>query len=312
MKAFNEVAKQGKLTLGLVFPIEAYKGSIASMKDQEHLAQRAEALGFKALWFRDVPFNDPTFGDAGQLYDPWVYMTHIMNHTKNIALASGSVILSLRHPVHTAKSLASLQLLSNGRIFLGVASGDRPNEYPAFNRDLKDKSELFRESFAYLKALQNPFPKFESKHFGTLNGSIDLVPKYEHPTPLLVTGHSGQNLDWIAENADGWLYYPRDFNFLKRSLSDWNRSLEKAGHSWKPYMQSLYIDLLEDEKTMPQGIHLGFKSGTDFLVSYLKNLETHGVNHVILNLKYGSRPANEVIEQLGEMVVPHMNYQVKG
>lgn len=94
MKAFNEVAKQGKLTLGLVFPIEAYKGSIASMKDQEHLAQRAEALGFKALWFRDVPFNDPTFGDAGQLYDPWVYMTHIMNHTKNIALASGSVILS--------------------------------------------------------------------------------------------------------------------------------------------------------------------------------------------------------------------------
>ena len=119
------------------------------MKNQEVLAQRAETLGFKALWFRDVPFHDPSFGDAGQLYDPWIYMTHIMNHTSKIALATGSIILPLRHPVHTAKSLASLQLLSGGRVLLGVASGDRPSEYPAFNQDLNQKGALFRDSFGY-------------------------------------------------------------------------------------------------------------------------------------------------------------------
>jgi len=112
MATISKIAAKGKLTLGLVFPLEAYYGSIAKMENQENLAKRAEELGFKALWFRDVPFNDPNFGDAGQLYDTWVYMTHIMNQTSEIALGSASIILPLRHPVHTAKSINSLQILS--------------------------------------------------------------------------------------------------------------------------------------------------------------------------------------------------------
>lgn len=307
MGTYDRVIEKGKLSFGLVFPIEAYKGSVATMEHQEVLAQRAERLNFKSLWFRDVPFHDPTFGDAGQLFDPWVYMAHIMNHTKEIALATGSIILPLRHPVHTAKSLASLQVLSKGRILLGVASGDRPSEYPAFARQLDLKSALFRESFAYLKALQGHFPVHNSAVFGNLNGTLDMVPKYNKTTPLFVTGHSGQSLDWIAENADGWLYYPRNFDFLKRSMQDWHDSLERTQQPWKPYMQSLYIDLLEDSKAMPKPIHLGFQSGTDFLLSFLKNLENHGVNHVILNLKYGSRPAETVVEELGELIVPHFS-----
>ena len=304
MSSFESVAKQGKLSLGLVFPIESYQGSLPSMKNQEVLAQRAETIGFQALWFRDVPFHDPSFGDAGQLYDPWVYMTHIMNHTSKIALATGSIILPLRHPVHTAKSLASLQLLSGGRVLLGVASGDRPSEYPAFNQDLNQKGALFRDSFGYLKKLQESFPIHHGSTYGTLNGTIDLVPKLKYTTPLFVTGHSGQRLDWIAEHSDGWLYYPRNFDFLKESMKAWHESLEKMQQPWKPYMQSLYVDLLPESKAGPKPIHLGFQSGIDFLGSYLKNLEHHGVNHVILNLKYGSRPASEVLEELGEQLLP--------
>ena len=50
---------------------------------------------------------------------------------------------------------------------------------------------------------------------------------------------------------------------------------------------------------------MGFRSGKDYLIMFLKALEEAGVNHVILNLKYGSRPAQEVIEELGEFVLPH-------
>ncbi|MEM8510086.1 MAG: LLM class oxidoreductase [Bacteroidota bacterium] len=305
MRNFSEVATKGKLTLGLVFPIASYPGAIAPMENQELLAQRAEAFGFKALWFRDVPFLDPAFGDAGQLYDPWVYMTHIMHHTKTIALATGSILLPLRHPIHTAKALNSLQLLSKGRVFLGIASGDRPKEYPAFNKRLDQKGALFRDSFGYLKALQHTFPIHTTSNFGELTGDLDLVPKYSESTPLLVTGHSGQKLDWIAAHSDGWLYYPRNFNFLERILQDWQSSLKRTGQTWKPYMQSLYIDLLANRTAQPKSIHLGFQSGVDFLLSYLRNLEHLGVNHVILNLKYGSRPVEQVIEELGEFVVPY-------
>ncbi|RDY61044.1 LLM class oxidoreductase [Flagellimonas nanhaiensis] len=307
MKQLQKIAKKGKLSLGLVFPLESYTGSIAKMENQETLAKRAEELGFKALWFRDVPFNDPSFGDAGQLYDPWVYMTHIMNHTKEIALATGSIVLPLRHPVHTAKSLNSIQLLSNGRVIMGIASGDRPSEYPAFNQDINKKSTLFQDNFFYLKALQGDFPRFTSKYYGYLQGTIDLVPKQPHSTPMLVTGHSGQTLDWIAEHADGWLYYPRNLSFLEQIMRDWKLALERNGQPWKPYMQSLYVDLLEEDTAPPTPIHLGFKSGSDYLVEHLKFLESLGVNHVIFNLKYGSRPVAEMLEELGDKILPHFN-----
>lgn len=305
MNTFSKIAQKGKLSLGLVFPIEAYKGAIPTMENQEKLAQRAEELGFKALWFRDVPFNDPTFGDAGQLYDPWVYMTHIMNQTQEIALASGSIILTLRHPVHTAKSLLSLQKLSNGRIILGVASGDRPSEFPAFNKDISTKSELFRDSFFYLKALQENHPRHQSEYYGGVQGNLDLLPKYAEKTPMLVTGHSGQSLDWIAEHSDGWIYYPRDFHFLEQNLFRWKNALENTNQNWKPYLQSLYLDLLNADKASPKSIHLGFQSGSQYALSHLKALERHGVNHVIINLKYSSRPAEEVLEELGEKVLPY-------
>ncbi|SHI59742.1 LLM class oxidoreductase [Aquimarina spongiae] len=307
METFQKIAKKKKLTLGLVFPLESYKGSIAKMENQERLAKRAEELGFRALWFRDVPFNDPMFGDAGQLFDPWVYMTHIMNHTNEIALATGSVILPLRHPVHTIKSINSLQVLSGGRVVAGVASGDRPVEYPAFHQKLDQKAELFRDSFFYIKALQQDFPAYQSKYYGSTNGGIDILPKYNSKTPFLVTGHSGQSIDWIAEHADGWLYYPRDFATLQRVMHQWNDALDKAQQDWKPFMQSLYVDLLENEKTTPSPIHLGFKAGVEYTISHLKLLESYGVNHVILNLKYGSRPADQVIEELGESVLPHFS-----
>lgn len=304
MNVYSKIASKGKLTLGLVFPLEAYSGSIATMENQEKLAKRAEELGFKALWFRDVPFNDPNFGDAGQLYDPWIYMTHIMNQTQKIALGSASIILPLRHPVHTAKSINSLQILSKERLVLGVASGDRPIEYPAFNQQLENKSELFRDSFHYIKALQGDFPKYESKFYGNTNGRIDLLPKYYKKTPMLVTGHSGQSLDWIAEHSDGWLYYPRDFKTLQLVMQQWRDSLSKLQIDWKPFMQSLYVDVTKDSKIKPKPIHLGFKSGTEYLNTHLKLLESYGVNHVILNLKYGSRSALEMIEEIGEHVIP--------
>lgn len=302
---FNKIIKKGKLSLGLVFPIESYSGSVATMEHQEERAKRAEELGFKALWFRDVPFNDPNFGDAGQLYDPWVYMTHIMNHTKEIALATGSIILPLRHPVHTAKSLFSLQNLSKGRIMLGVASGDRPIEYPAFNQDITLKGELFQDSFFYLKALQKDFPTYNSRYYGEVNGGIDLLPKYKEKTPLFVTGHSGQSLDWIAQHADGWLYYPRNFQVLDQTMMEWTIALEKYQQVWKPYMQSLYIDLLEDDRADPKAIHLGIQAGANYVLAYLKLLEEKGVNHVMINLKYGSRPVEDVMEELGEKIVHH-------
>ena len=62
MSTFSKVLEKGKLSLGLVFPIESYSGAIPKMEKQEELARYAEEIGLKSLWFRDVPFSDPTSG----------------------------------------------------------------------------------------------------------------------------------------------------------------------------------------------------------------------------------------------------------
>jgi alkanesulfonate monooxygenase SsuD/methylene tetrahydromethanopterin reductase-like flavin-dependent oxidoreductase (luciferase family) len=61
---------------------------------------------------------------VGQVYDPWVYLGWIAAQTSEIALATGALVLTLRHPLHTAKGAASVDRLSANRLVLGVASGD--------------------------------------------------------------------------------------------------------------------------------------------------------------------------------------------
>lgn len=64
-RAFRRMFSKNRMTIGVFFPIEAFEGDVPAMSGQERLAQQAEKLGFSALWTRDVPLRDPTFGDVG-------------------------------------------------------------------------------------------------------------------------------------------------------------------------------------------------------------------------------------------------------
>jgi luciferase-type oxidoreductase len=302
---FRRMFRAGHLTLGIFFPIEAFKGDEPSMHNQEQLAQRAEALGYAALWVRDVPLRDPSFGDLGQIHDPWVYLGWIAAHTRTIALATGSIVLPLRHPLHVAKAAASVDQLSGGRLVLGVASGDRPVEFPAFGVDIERRAVLFREYFDVIRhVLEREYPALRSDA-GVLTGNADLVPKPLGRLPMLVTGHSGQPLPWIAEHADGWITYPRGIDRQAEAAARWRGVVDAASPGvFKPFVQSLYVDLADDSHLPPTPIHLGFRAGRDFLLRFLDSLRVVGVNHVILNLKYGARPASEVLEEIGTEVLP--------
>ena len=282
---------ENQLTLGVFFPIEAYKGSIPTMHNQVTLAQRAEALGFAALWVRDVPLYDPSFGDVGQIFDPWVYLSYIAAHTSDIALATGSIIFSQRHPIHLAKSAASVDHLSGGRLVMGIASGDRPVEFPAFGLDRESRGDRFRQTFHdFKRVLAESFPVIRSP-LTTLEGA-DVLPKpVGDRIPLLVTGHSRQSPEWIAAHADGWLYYPRHPQMQGQIIRDWRRLTQQyAPGVFKPYAQSLYIDLVDQPDTPAMPIHLGYQLGRDRLIELLHHLAAIGVNHVAINLKYSQRP----------------------
>jgi len=304
-RGFNAMFRRDRVTLGVFFPIEAFQGSSPTMANQVELARRAEALGFDALWFRDVPLLDPAFGDIGQVYDPWVYLGYIAAQTSRIALATGSIVLPLRHPLHVAKAAASVDVLSGGRLVLGVATGDRPVEFPAFQQPFETRDEAFRESVAVLReAWTQRFPEIRSSRV-CLSGT-DLVPKPPFGSvPMLVTGRARQSLDWIARHADGWVNYPRSPDIQAAMLREWREAQRAAlGRAEKPFAQSLYIDLAEDANCPPAPIHLGYRLGEKPLAALLLRFGQAGVSHVALNLKYSRRPAGDVLEQLGARVLP--------
>jgi luciferase-type oxidoreductase len=302
-QGYRRMFKENHLTLGLFFPLEAYEGSIPEMniEEQVKLAKRADQLNFASLFVRDIPLFDQTFGDAGQIYDPWVYLGFIAAHTERIALGTGSIILTLRHPLHVAKAAASIDKLSGGRLVFGVATGDRQIEFPTFSVDFEKRAELYREAIKVMRTVwKHHFPKIHTTRVHMVQG--DVLPKPElGDIPVLVTGHSGQSLKWIAEHADGWLTYPRNLSLQTVQIQKW-RSLNE---NFKPFSQSLYVDLTENPDEPPTGIRLGFRTGRKFLIQYLEDLKNAGVNHVIINLKFAQRPVLEVIEELGEEVLPY-------
>ena len=304
-RAYNQVFLPQRLSLGLVVPIEAYpQGPVPTMAHHIERVKQAEALGFSALWLRDVPFNVPSFGDAGQVYDPFIYLGFLAAQTSSIALGVASIILPLRHPAHVAKAAASADVLSGGRLLLGVASGDRPQEYPALNLPYEARGQRFRESYDYIARMAEASPRFEN-HFGSPAG-IDMLPKPSAGRlPIPITGRSQQSLDWLAAHGDGWMTYPRPLPQQAHVLREWRHRTQVAGGPLKPAMQPLYLDLLEDDEAPPRPIHLGLRTGVNHLRRYLEGLQAVGVNHVALNLRFNQAPVEQTLDRLAKELLPH-------
>ncbi|MFJ7735368.1 LLM class oxidoreductase [Lysinibacillus sp. NPDC097287] len=302
---FARSFKENKLTLGLSFPLEVSADKLWTMDlaQQMELAKRAEDLGFASLFVRDSPLYDPNFGDNGVVHDPFLLLSYVAAHTSKIALGTASVVTSLRHPLHLAKSAATLDDMSKQRFLFGVATGDRPIEFPAFKVERDDRAELFRESILVMrKVWEESFPKIQSKRVGLTDG--DVIPKpLLADIPIFGTGYSGQTVEWLAENTDGWMFYAQEANRQRELIKDWR----KVGGRFKPFSQPLVINLSENPLASPSPIPIkvGFTSGHKFLIDYLYALQDMGINHVILGLKKGNRPTAEVIQELGEYVVPH-------
>ena len=293
---FRRTFKNGRLTLGLFFPIEAFAGDVPRMQNQLELARVADEAGYAALWTRDVPVRDPDFGDVGQIYDTWVFTAYIAAVTRRIAVGTGSVILPLRAAVDLAKASCSVDVLSDGRFLFGVASGDRPVEFPLYGYEHARRGEDFRARLTEIRGIYQGAGPFE----------VLPKPAVAPTVPVLITGFAQQSLDWVARNADGWMTYHRDPQAQKVVVDRWNEFVDITGtRRHKPVMQSLYVDLTDDPNEVAKPIHLGYRLGRNRLKELLSTLRSAGIAHVALNLKYGSRPAPEVVEEITEHVHPH-------
>jgi luciferase-type oxidoreductase len=277
---FEQLFGGDGLTVGTGFPLTDSRQSRPSIERELELAAHAEAVGFDALWARDVPFRWPRFRDRGQTYDTFPWLSHVAAHTDEVALGTASVVLPIRHPAHVAKAAATVDRLSDGRLVLGVATGDRDPEYDAFDVDPDERGARFRESVATMRALwRGEFPE-RAGWWGELDGELDLVPT---PTtdslPLLPTGHSRQRVEWLGAYGDGWLFYHLPEDTLASYLDDW-----RAAAGEKPFAMAVQAELADDPAAEPEHVHQGFRAGAEWFADYFARLETMGVDHVLVGV----------------------------
>ena len=102
---------------------------------------RAEALGFESAWVAQHHFN----ADEGGLPAPFVFLAHAAARTSRIRLGTGVVTLPLEDPVRVAEDAAVLDLLSGGRLEIGIGAGGTPSTFPAFGLASAERAQVFSD-----------------------------------------------------------------------------------------------------------------------------------------------------------------------
>jgi luciferase-type oxidoreductase len=306
--AYARTLGAGRMTVGLMTPMARTPGQAADLETELNLAALADELGFSTLWARDVPLMIPQGSDmqTAALDDPFVWLSRLGAGTKQIALALGAAVLTLRSPLHLAKSALSVDRLTAGRFILGLGSGDREAEFAAFGREVARRGDAFRESWAVVRLALSP-DEADRARLREMTGGYDVLPAAAWKLPMLVVGSARQSLQWIAANSDGWATYHREEVRQQGRIGLWQAALrERANGVSKPFVQSVQLDLLEDPDAPGEPLELGMRGGRNALTAYLGRLDGMSVNHVLLNLASGRRDAAEVVQEIGRHVLPRL------
>ena len=304
---YRRMFAPNSLTLGIFLPLRFYEGDMRVLAGQTELVEAIDRYDFAAVWVRDVPLFDPMFGDAGQVFDPFTYLSFLAARTKKVALATGSAIFSLRHPIDLAKASTTIDQLSGGRLVLGIASGDRPMEFQAYGLEREQRGERFAQAVTYFRQLMQHGRLAIDSPLGHFDNA-ELLPKpVSHSIPLIVTSSSRQSPEWIAEHADGWLTYPgpthtpRGPQLLAEKIRTWRELIPGGG--FRPHMTNEWDDPHYPRTPLRGGFVL--RTGRIGLLSLLEEWQAAGVNHAALGIQFSQRPAAEVIQELAEDVLPH-------
>ncbi|HLF49834.1 MAG TPA: LLM class flavin-dependent oxidoreductase [Methylomirabilota bacterium] len=161
---------------------------------------RAEALGFHSAWV-----VEQILGAIPSL-EPIELLTYAAAVTTRIRVGSAVLLTALRSPVHTAKSLATLDHLSSGRLIVGVGLGANPKIYPAYGLTAERRAARFTEGIQLMKRLwTEPRVTFEGEFFKLQNASMEPKPVQKPHPPLWFGGHHPNALKRTVELGDGFM-----------------------------------------------------------------------------------------------------------
>ena len=204
------------MKIGLMF---ANSGPMSDPMLFAHLVKTAETCGIESIWTvehvvipRDYKSVYP-YSSSGKIPgnenvpipDPLLHLAFAASITGKLKLGTGVLILPQRHPLYTAKEVASLDVLSNGRVLLGIGSGWLKEEFTSLNLDFHSRGKMTDEAIESLRALWREDPSsFHGKHYNF--GPVNCFPKpiQKGGVPILIGGHSLAAAKRAARYGDGF------------------------------------------------------------------------------------------------------------
>ncbi|HEX4492794.1 MAG TPA: LLM class F420-dependent oxidoreductase [Acidimicrobiia bacterium] len=205
------------------------------------LARAVEERGFESLYVPEhthIPTSRrtaPPTGDAElreeykRTLDPLVAMTSAAAATERLLVGTGIMLVAQRDPIVTAKAIATLDLVSNGRFVLGIGFGWNADELEDHGVAMKERRDVVRERMLAMKALwRDDVASFSGSY-------VDLPPTWSWPKPVqvggppvLIGGAAGPKLfAHVAEYADGWI--PIGGAGVRAALTDLHAACEAIG-----------------------------------------------------------------------------------
>ncbi|MBM3942821.1 MAG: LLM class F420-dependent oxidoreductase [SAR202 cluster bacterium] len=208
------------MQIGAIFPQTEIGADPGAIRD---FAQAAEELGYSHLFIADhVLGGDPQhhphlansyYTHRSVMHEPFTLMGYLASITKRVGLATGILILPQRQTALVAKQAAEVDVLSGGRLRLGVGVGWNPLEYEALGQDFHTRGRRSEEQMAVLRALwTQPVVDFHGRWHNITNAGLNPLP-VQRPIPIWMGAGSAQAntpiptervLRRIARLSDGW------------------------------------------------------------------------------------------------------------
>jgi alkanesulfonate monooxygenase len=190
-------------------------------------AERAEALGFESLWAWDhlILGVEPAF----PILDAVGILTAIAARTRRIKLGTGVMVLPLRNPTVAAKALGTLDVISRGRLILGVAAGWYAREFDAVGVPFKQRGRLFERNLEILTRLwTEDRVTLQADEFNLREAVMRPRPAQTPRPPILIGGYVDAVLKRVATKGDGWLTY---FYTPESYRKSWEKIVGFAGEA---------------------------------------------------------------------------------
>jgi probable F420-dependent oxidoreductase len=227
------------MKFGIVFPQTEFGNDPVAIRDY---AQAAQALGYGHIVAYDHilganpdrrPKLDGPYTYKDPFHEPFVLFSYMAGLTEKIEFATCILILPQRQTALVAKQAAAVDVLSNGRLRLGVGIGWNWVEYDALGQDFHSRGRRIEEQVDLLRLLwTQPLVSYDGRWDKIRDAGLNPLP-VQRPIPIWFGGHADAVLRRLATMGDGWMPNYRSAADARTSLDRISQYLNQAGRSWE-------------------------------------------------------------------------------